>query len=234
MEDARCVVEHGVDAHHLLEDAEHNAHEDDEHAVGEHGLGTHGNGVLDVLQNLRCLLSSVDFREDAQGPLVAAYHHEVARCLRYEADEEGKQACRHGLRAEHIAPARLDGPRVAAGDDGVHALSYRLDDGVGMLAEDEEVDEVDHQLSEDDGKLVPRHEHASDVRRCHLADIHRADGRCQSYADAADDAVDVEGDEQAEGGMAFLKEEKLGRHAAQGGDEEEDSRQDERPLAAEP
>ena len=65
-----------------------------------------------------------------------------------------------------------------------------------MVAEDEEVHEVNHQLTEDNGKLVPRHEHTSYIRGSHLTDIHRADGRGQTYADTTDHTVDVKHDQQ--------------------------------------
>ena len=45
-----------------------------------------------------------------------------------------------------------------------------------MLAEDEEVDEVNDQLAEDDGKLIPRHKSATDIGWLHLGNIHWADG----------------------------------------------------------
>ena len=233
-EDAGRVVEHGVDADGLLEDAEHDAHEDAEVAVGEEALGADGDGLLDVLQDLPGFLRAVDLGKDAEGLLVSAHHDEIARRLRDEADEQGEESCGDGLRSEHIAPAGLDGPGVGARCDGVDALSDLLDDGVGVVAEDEEVDEVDDELSEDDGKLVPRDEHAADVAGCHLADVHRTDGRGQSDADAANDAIDVEHDEQRIRGHAMLEEQELRLHRAQGGDEEQHTGNDEGALAAQP
>ena len=232
-EDAGGIVEHGVDAYGLLEDAEHDADEDAEVAVGEEALGAHGDGLLDVGEDLCCARAAIDALEDAEGAVVATYHDEVARRLGHEADEQGEEACGHSFGTEHIAPAGLDGPRVAAGGYGVDALAYGFDDGVGVVAEDEEVDEIDDELAEDDGELVPRDEHAADVGGRHLADVHGADGRGQTYAYAANDAVDVEGDEQREGGHAMGMDEELGRHGAESRDKEEDAGHDERALTAE-
>lgn len=53
-------------------------------------------------------------------------------------------------------------------------------------------------MPEDDGELVARDERAADLRRGDFGDVHRADGRGESDADAADDAVDVERHQQRE------------------------------------
>ena len=82
-------------------------------------------------------------------------HDEIARRFGHKADEYGEQPGGNGLAAEHVTPAGGDCPRVAAGSYGVDAQADLLDDGVGVVAEDEEVDHVDHQLSEDDCELVP-------------------------------------------------------------------------------
>ena len=101
-----------------------------------------------------------------------------------------------------------------------------------MVAQDEEVHEVDHQLTEDDGKLVTRYQHAADVRRCHLADIHRTDGRSQSYTNTADDTVEVEHDEQRVRRTAVVEEQELRVHGAQGRDEEQQTSNDQRLLTS--
>ena len=61
-----------------------------------------------------------------------------------------------------------------------------------MRSEDDEVDEIHHELSEDNRKLVPADEHSADIARCHLADIHRTDGRRHSYTEAAKHTVGIE------------------------------------------
>ena len=55
--------------------------------------------------------------------------------------------------------------------------------GLGV-AENHEVDEVDHELAEDDGKLVPRHEGASDVGGATSAIYmgHTAESEAYAYA----------------------------------------------------
>ena len=102
-----------------------------------------------------------------------------------------------------------------------------------MVAQDEEVDEINYQLTEDDGELVPRNEHAADVRRSHLADIHRANGRSQTHADTANDTVKVEHNQQRIGGNTMLEEQEFRVHAAQRGDEEQQTGNDERFLTSE-
>ena len=84
-----------------------------------------------------------------------------------------------------------------------------------MVTQNEEVHEVDHQLTEDNGKLVPADEHSSDIRRCHLTDIHRADSRSQSYADTTDDAIDIEYKEQGVERLTMFKENEFRFHRAQ-------------------
>ena len=102
-----------------------------------------------------------------------------------------------------------------------------------MVAQDEEVDEVHHQLTKDNGELVPRHEHASDVRGSHLTDIHRTDGRSQSHADTTNHTIDVEHDEQRVGRSTMLEEHKLRLHRSEGGDEEQQTGDDQRLLTSE-
>ena len=65
-----------------------------------------------------------------------------------------------------------------------------------MVAQNEEVHEIHHQLTEDNGELVPADEHASDVRGCHLTDIHRTDSRGETHTDTTDHTVEVEHDQQ--------------------------------------
>ena len=40
----------------------------------------------------------------------------------------------------------------------------------------DEIDEVNHQLTEDDGKLIAAHQHTAHIARSDFADIHRTDG----------------------------------------------------------
>ncbi len=102
-----------------------------------------------------------------------------------------------------------------------------------MLAEYEEVDEVHHQLAENDGELVPRNERAADSRRGHLGDIHGADSRCQANSHATYYTVDVEGHQKAERGLAVVKEEEFRIVAAESRHEEEYARNNERGAASE-
>ena len=158
---------------------------------------------------------------------------EVARRLGNEANEQGEEAGRDCLAAEHVSPTRRHRP-LRSGIDGCDALSHLLHKRLDVVAQDEEVHEIDDKLAEDNGELVPADQHAPDFRRSYLADVHGADGRRQADADAADDAVEVEHEEQREERFAVLEEQELRLHASQGGNEKQQSRDDERLLSAQP
>lgn len=115
----------------------------------------------------------------------------------------------------------------------VESFTETLNDGGDVVAEDEVVDEVDDELSEDDGELVPADEHAADAGGSDLADIHRADGGGEAHTDTADDAVDVEDDEEGHRGLTLGEDHGLGAHRSPGADEEEDACEDEGALTAE-
>ena len=90
-----------------------------------------------------------------------------------------------------------------------------------MVSQDDEIDEIDDQLSEDDGKLVPADQFSTHVSRCHFADIHRANSRSKSYAYAAQYSICVEGSEQWSRGVSLFEEKKLGVERTQCGQEKE-------------
>ena len=60
LEYARSEVEHRIDTHGLLEDAQHNADEDDHIAVGEEFLLLFGNGLADAGEDFLSLFTAVD------------------------------------------------------------------------------------------------------------------------------------------------------------------------------
>ena len=102
-----------------------------------------------------------------------------------------------------------------------------------MIAQDEEVNEIDHQLTKDNGKLVPTDKHTTDIGRRHLTDIHRTDGRGKSHADTADHPIYIKGNKQRIGRESVFKKQKLRIHRAEGRDKEEETRNDQRLLAPE-
>ena len=168
--------------------------------------------------------------EDRQRFLVLSYHDEIAWRLWHKADQQGEETCGHHLATEHITPSCGDRP-LSVGHVGNSAGS--VIDRIGVRAEDEEVDKVYHELTEDDGELVPADEHATDARGCYLTDIHRADSRCHAHADAAKDAVEVKDDEQRPCRLAVGQEsERLRCHRAPCREEEADAGEDQRALAA--
>ena len=146
--------------------------------------------------------------------VVLANRNQKTRRLGNEADEQGKKTCRHSLTSEHVAPACGHRP-LCSGRDGCQSLAHLLDERLNVVAQDEEVNEVHNQLAEDDGKLVPRDQHTSDIGRCYLADIHRADGRRQTYTDASNDTINIEHDEQRIRWHAIVEQQKLWIHGAQ-------------------
>ena len=229
-EDARSIVEHGIDAD-LLEDAEHDADEDTHGTIGHEAFGLLNERLLDGLEDELCTLATIDACQYFECVLVLADSDEVTRWLRHEADEQCEESCGDSLGTEHVTPTGGNGP-LCCGIDGCDALTHFLYEGLDVVAEDEEVNEINHQLTEDDGKLVAGDEHASDVGGCYLADIHRADGWCETYADATDDAVDVEHDEQRVAGFSVGEEQELGLHGSQCWDEEEESGNDQRALTS--
>ena len=189
------VVQHSIDAHGLLEHAEHDAYEDTHGTVGHQLLGLYHHRFLDFRKDDSCLAAAIYLGEDVHSLVVLAYRNKVARSLRNKADEQGKESRRNGFASKHIAPTGCDCP-LCCGIDGGNALAHFLYQRLNVVAKDEEVHEIDHQLSKDDGKLVPRHKHTSYLIRRNFTDIHRADGRSQADSDAADDAIDIEHHEQ--------------------------------------
>ena len=219
LEDARGEIEHRVDADGLLEHAEHAADEDDQPAVGEQLLGLLHGGRLDVREDFASLGFAVDVGQHREGLLVLPVEGEETRRLRDEEDEQGEQAGRDALGHEHHTPAHGIGPFHHRGI-------------VRVRADDQEVHEVHDQLAEDDRELVPGHERAPLVRGRHLGDVHRAQGRCEAHAHAAEHAVQVEGHEEALRRDALLKEEELRAVGAQGAQEEHDTGAEQGLLAA--
>ena len=61
-------------------------------------------------------------------------------------------------------------------DKKIKLLADFVHDGVLVTAEDDEVDEINDELTEDDGELVPGYQHTTDVGWCDFAYIHRTDG----------------------------------------------------------
>jgi hypothetical protein len=192
LEYAWRIIQNGIDTHGLLEHAEHDTHENTDVPVSEHLLCLCGDRILDVGQNIIGNRDTVDACEDMLRLVILAYHHEITRSLRYKADEDGEECCRNSLTTKHVTPADGSGPCGCIRIHNMINAIHDIDDRVCITAKDDEVDEIDHQLAEDNGKLVPRYQHSTDIRRCHLADIHRADSRCQTHANTANDTVNVE------------------------------------------
>ena len=221
LEDARGVVEHDVDADGLLEERQQDADQDHGRAVGEELFALFVHRGLDVVEDRACLGRAVDAFEHGESLGVAAPQGEEPRGFGHEHDQQEEGARRESLGEEHPPPADLDHGGL---------------DGFARVAEvvaDQVVDEIDDQHAEDDGELIARDERAADLRRGDLGDVHRADGRGQSDADSADDAVDVERHQQRKRSLAVGEDAALGPPRTDGRDEEEHRRHDERTFAPE-
>ncbi len=99
-----------------------------------------------------------------------------------------------------------------------------------MFAHDDEVDEVNHQLTEDDSKLVPAYEHSADVAWGNLTDIHRTDSRSHTHTDTTEHTVEIEDNEQGPVGLSLWKNVSLWFHGAPCREEEADTCEDKRTL----
>ena len=78
-----------------------------------------------------------------------------------------------------------------------------------MVSQDEEVDKIDYQLTEDDGKLVPGNQCTADTARSDFGNIHRTDGRSQSHTYTTYDAVKIERQQKRIGGFPVRKYQKF-------------------------
>ena len=230
--DTRCVIEHSIDTYSLLEHAEHDTHKDTKCTIGHQFLGLHHHRVLDILQDLGSLGRTVDLREDTQRLLILANAHKVTRCLRNETDQQGKKSSGYSLTTEHIAPTCGHCP-LCSRIDGCQSLTHLLNERLDMIAQDEEVNEIDHQLTKDNGKLVPTDKHTTDIGRRHLTDIHRTDSRGKSHANTTNHPIYIKGDKQRIGRNTVFKKEELRIHRAKGRNEKENSRNNQRLLAPE-
>ena len=183
------------------------------------------------MDNLARLLCTINLSKDAVCLLILSHHHEITWSLWYKADEEGEQTGWHTLTSKHVSPARLDGPlRIHHVGDGTRSIIDRI----GMRAHDDEVDKVNHQLTEDDGKLVPAYQHTADVARSHLADIHRTDGRSHTHTDTAEHAIEVEHHQERPVRLSLRQDVRFRFHRSPRREEEADTRKDERSLSTKP
>ena len=103
--------------------------------------------------------------KDLNAQIILSNTYQVTRCFWYETDENGKQTGRNCLRAEHITPSGNNGPWVTVGSNGIQSLTDRFYDGIGMLSQDQEIDEINSQLTKYNCKLIPRNQHTTDIRR---------------------------------------------------------------------
>ena len=197
LEDTRRIIEHRIDAYHLLEDREHDANEDHERTIGEQRLGLLHCSSFDLREGLASHLFAVDLREHSERFVVLSAERQIARRFRNKADKHGEESGWHSLRDEHHAPAYSLRPSNKVGER-LHCPTHN-----------QVIDKIHHELAEDDSKLVPTHERTAFVSRCHLSDIHGADSRCEAHTNAAQHAIQVERHQQVLCRYAFFKEKKL-------------------------
>ena len=163
---------------------------------------------------------AVDAREHLQCLLIVSGEGQVTRGFGHEEDQQ--QKCRRGERFAEEHPAPADGDH-----GGLNGFAR-----VAQLVADQIVHEVDDQHAEDDGELVARDERAADLRGRDFGNVHRTHGRGKSHADTAQNAVDVERRQQRQRRFAVRQDAAFGPPRADGRDEEEHGRRDERAFAS--
>ena len=92
-----------------------------------------------------------------------------------------------------------------------------------MTAQNKEVDKVNHQLTEDNGKLIPRHQCSANVARSDFGNVHRTNGGSQPHTYTAQDTVEIESHQKRIGRNAMLKEQEFGVIGTQRRQEEQDT-----------
>ena len=160
--DTWCIVKHSIDTYSLLEYREHDTHKDTERTIGEQLLGLNNHGILDILQNLLSLGCTVDLCQNTLGLLILANRNKVTWSFGYKADEQCKQACRYSLATKHITPTGSNSPLCSRRNLG-NLLTDILNQWLQVVAQDKEVNEVNYQLTEDNGELVPAYKHTTDI-----------------------------------------------------------------------
>ena len=66
-----------------------------------------------------------------------------------------------------------------------------------MISHNDEIDKIDHQLTEDDSKLIPTYQHTTYITWCDFSNIHRTNSRSHTYTDTTQDTIEVENDKQS-------------------------------------
>ena len=66
-----------------------------------------------------------------------------------------------------------------------------------MISHNDEIDKIDHQLAEDDSKLIPTYQHATYITWCDFSNIHRTNSRSHTNTNATQDTIDVENNKQS-------------------------------------
>ena len=66
-----------------------------------------------------------------------------------------------------------------------------------MISHNDEIDKIDHQLTEDDSKLIPTYQHATYITWCDFSNIHRTNSRSHTNTNATQDTIEVENNKQS-------------------------------------
>ena len=66
-----------------------------------------------------------------------------------------------------------------------------------MISHNDEIDKIDHQLTEDDSKLIPTNQHTTYITWCDFSNIHRTNSRSHTNTNATQDTIDVENNKQS-------------------------------------
>src|SRR5690554_7194280 len=114
--------------------------------------------AADVGQNALGYFSPIDFSQYLKCFVVPISQRQIAWGFRHKKEKNTKQGGRHGFGQEHVTPA------------------YGIDPVDGLTISNAPVDEVHHQHTKDNGKLVERNQTTTNVGRSNFTNVHRTDG----------------------------------------------------------
>ena len=143
-ENFRSIVEYHIDADKLLKYGEQHTNHDHPHPIAEQfGFYRSVQGAADTLRFDLSFRGAVDPLQNSDRFRFAAFHNQPAGTFRHTQYQQEQQCRRNHFRKEHQPPAGRGQPCFVT------------------VQRDKIVDEINHQHSENNRKLVPRHQSAA-------------------------------------------------------------------------
>src|SRR5690554_629927 len=115
-------------------------------------------GAANIGQNALGYFSPIDFSQYLKCFVVPIGKRQITWSFRHKKEKNTKQSSRNGFRQKHIAPANS------------------IDPLEGLTISNAPVDEVHHQHTKDNGKLIDRNQTTTNVGRSNFTNVHRTDG----------------------------------------------------------